>query len=83
MLTDQIGRARHAADSLLGGPSVREFAFCEFPREDLAWVAAQTRRPHTPKAVHGRSAWGRLRRAFGTPEEPESETEAITDPAPA
>ena len=82
MQTDQIGRARPVADSLLGGPGVREFAVCEFPREDLAWVAAQTRRPHTPK-VRGRSIGRRFRRIFGSPEESESDTEPITDPAAA
>jgi hypothetical protein len=82
MLTDQIVRANRAADSLFGGPSVREFAACEFPREDLAWVAAQTRRSRTHR-VPGRSGWGRFWRVFGTPEEPELETEAIADSAPA
>jgi hypothetical protein len=82
MLADQIVRANRAADSLLGGPSVREFAACEFPREDLAWVATQTR-PSRTRKVRGGSGWGRFWRAFGTPEESESDTEAIPDPATA
>jgi hypothetical protein len=82
MLADQIVRANRAADSLFGGPSVREFASCEFPREDLAWVATQTRPSRTPK-VRSRSVWGRFWRAFGTPEEPESDTETVSDPASA
>ena len=82
MLSHQIDRARSAANPLLGGPGVREFAAREFPREDLAWVVAQTRRPH-PVRVSGRSVWRRLWGGSSTPQEPGSETEAITDPAPA
>lgn len=84
MLADQIVRADRAADSLLGGPSVREFAICEFPREDLAWVAAQTRRPRARKA-RGRSFWDRFRfgRARPSPKERASDPETVSDPAPA
>ncbi len=82
MWTDQIGRAYRAADSLPGGPGVREFAACEFPREELSWVVSQTRRPRTLR-VGGRWSWGRLRRAFGTPEESKPDNEAIVDSATA
>jgi hypothetical protein len=82
MLADQIVRANRAADSLFGGVGVREFAACEFPREDIAWVVVQTRRPHTPK-VAARSGWARFRKMFGTPGEAESDSEAIPDPASA
>jgi hypothetical protein len=82
MLADQIVRANRAADSLFGGVGVREFAVCEFPREDIAWVASQTRRPHPTKGS-GRSRWGRFWRVFGTPGEAESESETTPDPASA
>lgn len=80
MPADQIVRANRGADPLFGGPGVREFALGEFPREDPAWVAAQTRRDRgvSPRRV---SAWGRLWRVFGTPEESEAESDAIADPA--
>ncbi len=64
MSADPILRARRAADSLLGGPGVREFAACEFPREDPAWVAAQTRASHRSK-VGNRSGWKWFRRGWG------------------
>jgi len=82
MLAEQIVRANRAVDSLVGGVSVREFAACEFPREDIAWVASQTRRPKTKK-VKARSVGWRFWRLFGTPGEAESESEAIPDPASA
>ncbi len=82
MLADQIVRANRTADSLFGGVSVREFAACEFPREDIAWVASQTRRPRPHKGT-ALTVWARFRRAFGTPEETRSEPEATPDPAPA
>ena len=82
MLADQIVRADRAAVSLFGGPSVREFAACEFPREDLAWVMAQTRRARTPEVRTG-GFWSRLRRARPTPEERASDSETVSDPAPA
>jgi hypothetical protein len=69
-------------DSLFGGVSVREFAYCEFPREDVAWVAAQTRLAATPK-VSRRSGWTRFWRGSDTPGEAESDSEAIPEPAPA
>ena len=80
MLADHVVRANRTADSLFGGVGVREFATCEFPREDIAWVAAQTRRPRTHK-VTARRGWGRFWRVFGTPEEAGSDSEAISDPA--
>lgn len=84
MLADPRTRSHRAADSLLGGPGVREFAACEFPREDLAWVLAQTRRPRARK-VRGRSVRDRFRfgRARLTPEERELETGTVSDPVPA
>ncbi len=82
MLADQIVRANRVADSLFGGVGVREFAACEFPHEDLAWVASQVRRSAAPKAT-GRSGRGRFWRVFGTPGEAESESEAVPDSASA
>jgi hypothetical protein len=66
MPAGHIVRANRAADSLFGGVGVREFAACEFPREDIAWVAARTRRPGTPM-VAARPGRGRFWRGFGTP----------------
>jgi hypothetical protein len=82
MRAGHVVRANRTADSLFGGVGVREFAAREFPREDIAWVAAQTRRPRAHK-VAARSGWERLRRVFGAPEEEESDSEAIPDPASA
>ena len=65
MPADQIVRAHRAADSLFGGPGVREFAACEFPREDPAWVAAQTRASYRSK-VGSRPGWKWFRRGWGT-----------------
>jgi hypothetical protein len=75
-------RTNRGPDSLFGGVSVREFAYCEFPREDIAWVAAQVRSATTPK-VSRRAGWARFRRGFDTPREAEPEPEAIPEPAPA
>ncbi len=83
MAVDQIARANRAAASLVGGVSVREFARCEFPREDVAWVATWARPSHPAKAGRRRSAWKRLKAAFGSPEETEADSEAISEPAPA
>ena len=80
MLAAQIVRADRAADSLLGGPGVREFAACEFPREDPAWVRVQTRRPRSRKGS-GLRAWARALRARRPPEESEPETDTISEPA--
>jgi len=83
MLADQIGRANRAADSLLGGSSVREFAAREFPREDYRWVVASVRdaAAKRPARAHG---GGRFRRWFGTPGKSESDPEAKSEPlAPA
>ena len=82
MVADPIGRAHRAADSLFGGPGVREFADREFPREGLAWVAAQTRRPRH-RSVSALSGWRRLWRAFRAPGESERDTEAVPDPVTA
>jgi|GEM_PF-2356687 len=81
MLPEMI-RANRGVDSLFGGVSVREFAACEFPREDIAWVASQTR----PKRIltgGARARWNRFWRPFDTPGEVESDTEALSEPASA
>jgi hypothetical protein len=75
-------RTNRGVDSLFGGVSVREFAYCEFPREDIAWVAAQTRPAPTHK-VSRRARWVRFWRGSDTPGEAESDSEAIPEPASA
>lgn len=77
MPVDQIVRANRSPDSLFGGVGVREFAACEFPREEIAWVATWTRGPRTSN-VRGRSFGSRLRAIFGAPEEGESELASDT-----
>lgn len=78
MPVDQIVRANRSPDSLFGGVGVREFAACEFPREDIAWVATWTREPRSSKG-RGRSVWARLRGVVGTPVEREPESEIVSD----
>jgi len=75
-------QANRGVDSLSGVVSVREFAACEFPREDVAWVAAQCRPAPTPK-VSFRARWVRFWRGFDTHGEAEIDSEAIPEPAPA
>jgi len=75
-------RANRGVDFLSGVVSVREFAACEFPREDLVWVVAQTRPAPTPK-VSFRARWVRFWRGYDTHGEAESDSEAISEPAPA
>jgi hypothetical protein len=75
-------RANRGVDSLPGVVSVREFAACEFPREDVVWVAAQSRPAPTPK-VSFRARWARFWRGLDTHGEAESDSEAIPEPAPA
>ncbi len=82
MLADPIGRAYRAPYSLFGGSGVREFADREFPREELAWVVAQTRRPPR-RPARRTTAWARIRRAFRTPGEPETDAEAAPSPGSA
>jgi hypothetical protein len=77
-----VTRANRGVDSLSGGVSVREFATCEFPREDIAWVAAQTR-PALTRKVSLRARWARFRRGFDTQGEAEPDSEGISEPAPA
>lgn len=64
---EQIVRAEHASRTLLGRADTREFAACEFPREDYLWVAQATRRAAPTHRVGIRARWGRFWRAFGTP----------------
>jgi hypothetical protein len=77
-----VTRANRGVDSLSGVVSVREFAACEFPREDIVWVVTQTRPAPTQK-VSLRARWVRFRRGFDTHGEAESDSEAISEPAPA
>ena len=77
MPSDPIVRTHRAADSLFGGPGVREFALREFPREDPAWVAAQARASHRSK-VGNRPGWKWFRRGWGS--SGESAREAPRDP---
>ncbi len=79
MLVDQIVRDRRAAGSPSGGVGVREFASLEFPREDVHWVASQTRRS-SPKTGGRRGVWARFWRPFETPRESEQDPEAIVEP---
>ncbi len=81
MLADQIVRAHRAADSLFGGPGVREFAAREFPREDPVWVATWVNGARAP--ARPRSSKGRFGRVVGSPEERASDSEPSSDPAPA
>jgi hypothetical protein len=81
MLPEMI-RPNRGDDSLFGGVSVREFAACEFPREDIAWVAAQTRSAPT-RTVSRRARWTRFWRPVDTPGEAESDSEAIPEPVSA
>ena len=77
MLSATIVRDHRAAGSLLGGPGVREFAACEFPREDPAWVAVQTRASR-PSRVGNRSGRKRFRWGWGT--SGDRDREATPDP---
>jgi hypothetical protein len=77
MLAGQIVRADFAMRSLPRSASVREFADCEFPREDCRWVAS-TVSGASRTAGRSRHRWGRLLRSFGTPRKAEHEA----DPAP-
>lgn len=82
MASAQNDRASRAADSLLGGTIAREFAVCEFPREDYHWVVAQVREG----AAIGRTRLGivaRLRRLLGAPGKVELNAEPTPEPAPA
>jgi hypothetical protein len=72
MLADQIARADFAARSLPRNESVREFAACEFPREDYRWVASVVSRASRPKG-RIRARLGRLLRSFGIPRKAEPE----------
>jgi hypothetical protein len=76
MLAGQIVRADFAARSLPRSASVREFAACEFPREDCRWVAAAVSGASHKERLRVR--WGRHLRSFGTPRKTEHEA----DPAP-
>jgi len=77
MLASQIARADFAVRSLPRSEGVREFAACEFPREDYRWVAATVEAATRTKGRR-RSLWGRILRSFGTPRKAEPEA----DPAP-
>jgi hypothetical protein len=79
MLADHVARANRAADSLLGGSSVREFATREFPREDYHWVVASVREAAVSRPSE-RRRWGRFRRWFGTPGKTELGPEATPEP---
>ena len=82
MLADQIDRAYRAAVALPGGAGVRDFAQCEFPREDYLWVVAQTKAPPAPKAGR-RFGWARFRRFHRSPGKAEPDTGLSPEPAPA
>ena len=77
MLAGQIVGDGFAARSLPRSASVREFAACEFPREDCRWVASVVSGASHPKE-RIRARLGRLLRSFGTPRKAEHEA----DPAP-
>ncbi|HYK94129.1 MAG TPA: hypothetical protein VEY07_08845 [Thermoplasmata archaeon] len=78
----QIDRACRAADSLLGGSPVREFASAEFPHEDYHWVAAQVRDGASCRGASP-GLWARLRRLWTTPGKVELNAEPTPEPAPA
>ena len=82
MLPELI-RANRGVDSLSGGVSVREFAACEFPREDIAWVASRTRPSRTPKGSGPTRGFRFRRRSRPSGEAEESDPEGLSEPVSA
>jgi hypothetical protein len=79
MWTPQMVRTNGASGSLPGGVGVREFAACEFPREDYHWVAYQVTRPNAVNAARP-GLWTRLRGWLGAPGKSETDPEASLEP---
>ena len=79
MLADQIVRADFAARSLPRSASVREFAACEFPREDPRWVALTVSKAPRPEEGIG-TRLGRFLRTFGTRRKAAPEADSATEP---